>query len=267
MTYLKQIGSFVLAVGLCVGSASASLQQDEVPTMTTDDILRNPDSVTRVNADVAAEAKASELEAASKRKVSEGYALFSGPRQYSFERPAAWQPIELKSSPGELSLDGSFQDLATGAVVTAISAERNAQQQTVDITKDESVAALLGPMLNPGSKSAEIKILRQTKGAGDNGVQWLRIKAEGTGQTTDGKSVPTTYWVQMIQIDSRFALVAVGYPTAQPAAAEQAFHTVRTLEFDDVAGSTSSGAPKTESEAGQQSEIKKNRAGGMRRKP
>lgn len=218
-------------------------QQDGVPSLTTDDVRNDPNSVTRARVEAEA-AKAAPAETAATTPATRvGYVRVTTPSGYRFERPAAWEPIDdlaPQNAPSFFKYDAIFQDPKTGAVLSAISVDRSQVQSPVDISDAASVNTLLATMLNPTNSKDGVKIFRQLTGDGPNGAKWLRIKAQGTGQTVDGAIVETLFWVQLIQTESKLALVAVGYPASQQdAAAQPAFHAVRTLEFSDVTGSES----------------------------
>lgn len=238
------IGVAVLTLASVVATANPP-RQDETPSLTTDDVVRAPDSVTNANAAAAADEAARETTEAAKREAeagaAAGYTKFLAPSGYVFERPSTWRRVEnleSKGAPGAFKYDAVFQDPTTGAVISAVSVDKSKLGSVVDISDKVAVNKLLTTMLNPTNAKAGVKIFRQTTGDGPNKTKWLRIKAQGTGQATDGRTVDTTFWVQIVQSDAQLALVAVGYPTTrEKEASVTAFHTVRTLEMNNVGGS------------------------------
>jgi hypothetical protein len=264
-------GAILLIASVVVVPAAA--RQDETPSLTTEDVLRTPDSTTNANiaAEEAAAARA-EDEAAAKAEsgaASAGYTRVVTPSGYSFERPEGWkrvESLESKGAPSFFKYDAIFQDPKSGAVISAVSVDRSALESPIDISDPQSVNQLLSTMLNPANAKDGVKIFRQVPGTAPNGTKWLRIKAQGNGQATDGTVVDTTFWVELIQSDSQLALVAVGYPTAQQdAVGEAAFHTVRTLEMENAPGPAAPAADRDRGavDAGTTTR-KKNSAGGLR---
>jgi hypothetical protein len=246
------LSALLVGASVIAGAPHAVARQDGVPTLSTDDVRRDPNSVTgaREAKAAAAEAAVAEEDAAPVRRgVSAGYTLVTTSSGYRFERPSDWKAIENltpENAPSYFKYDALFQDPATGAVVSAISIDRSQLASPIDIADASSLNTLLATMLNPVGATSGVKIFRQTTGDGPRGSKWLRIKAQGTGQAEDGAVVDTIFWVQIVQTETRFALVAVGYPaTQQNAVAEAAFHTVRTLEIHDGAG-TQAGAEERE---------------------
>lgn len=228
------------------GTASA---QEPTPTLHTDDLVSYPHSDTNArtvaDAKLAEAARAEAAVAAASGPAEAGYVRVDSPSGYSFERPETWTPVPdlvAKDAPGYLRYDGVFQDPKTGSVISAISVDRTQLQSPIDVGDSGSVSTLLATMLNPSGSKEGVKLFRQTTGVSKNGAKWFRVKAQGAGKAVDGSSVDTTYWVQLIQSDSVLALVAVAYPTGQQeAAAQRAFHTVRTLE---VAGKDAAAVKK-----------------------
>lgn len=263
----------LLVVASLVGVPAAA-RQDETPSLTTEDVLRTPDSTTNVNTAVKV-AAAARAEAAAKTEpgggpAAAGYAKVLTASGYSFERPEAWKRVEnleSKGAPSFFKYDAIFQDPKSGAVISAVSVDRSALDAPIDIADPKSVNQLLSTMLNPANAKDGVKIFRQVPGTSPNGTKWLRIKAQGNGQSTDGTVVDTTFWVELVQSDSQLALVAVGYPTAQQdSVGEAAFHTVRTLEMENASGPAT--APAADRGPGKpdagKAPRKKNSAGGLR---
>ncbi len=248
--------------------------QQGTPSLTTDDVVRQPDSTTNVNvaageaARERAEADAAAKAAVANSAASAGYAKVDTASGYTFERPDAWKRVENLESAGAPSFfkyDAVFQDPTSGAVISAVSVDRSQLESPIDIGDTASVNTLLSTMLNPANVRDGVKIYRQVTGETQNGNRWLRIKAQGNGQSTDGTVVDTTFWVQLVQSDTRLALVAVGFPTAQQGAvAQAAFHTVRTLEIQNVAGSAPTDG-ETNGSGAATTPRKKNSAGGVRK--
>jgi hypothetical protein len=274
MTINRRTGGVVLlSAGLLAAAPWARAAQDQAPTLTTEDVLDAPESATTANevaaADAARKAEADAKVAADKAAATPGYVRVSAPSGYAFERPAKWKAVENlepKGAPSFFKIDAVFQDPKTGSVVTAISVERAKLSSPVDIADEKSVEKLLSSMLNPANSKDGIKIMRKTSGEQEDGGKWLRVKAQGTGQTADGAVVSTTFWVQLAQTKDRLALVAVGYPSSQgEAAGVAAFHTVRTLEMSNGAGSSSTAAgPAGGGQPAAKPTKKKNSAGGLR---
>jgi len=261
------IGVFLLGASLLATPAAA--QQDDNPTLTTDDVLGTKDSVTNANAVTAEEAAAADAKPTA-APAAEGYERVTTASGYTFERPLTWKRVEnleSKGAPNYFKYDAVFQDPATGAVISAVSVDRSQLDSPIDITDAKAVNELLATMLNPANKKNAVKIFRQVSGAESNGSKWVRIKAQGNGQAVDGSVVDTTFWVQLVQSDAKLALVAVGYPSASPeAVAEHAFHTVRTLEIANASGTGAAGGPEPgATNDGTAPKKKKNGAGGVRK--
>jgi hypothetical protein len=264
--------SVALLLGLSLVSASAATQQNDTPSLTTDDVVRTRDSVTNANAAANAEAAARAAAAkpdATLGPAADGYARFKAESGYSFERPDGWKRVEnleSKGAPSYFKYDAVFQDPKSGAVISAVSVDRSQLDSPIDISDTKSVNTLLATMLNPANKKDAVKIFRQVTGQTQSGARYLRIKAQGNGLAVDGSVVDTTFWVEVAQSDARLALVAVGYPSAkQKEVSEAAFHTVRTLEMEDGAGPAAAPTVDTarKPDAGK-AKRKKNSAGGMR---
>lgn len=243
-----------LLLAACIGAVAfpvfAQDGQEPVPSLQTDDLIFYPYSDTNANAAAAAAeaaaAKAEEAKTAVAGTAEPGYVRVSTTSGYSFERPDGWAPVPdlvAKDAPGYLRYDAVFQDPKTGSVISAISVDRTQLQTPIDVADPKSVNTLLATMLNPTGAKEGVKLFRQTTGASKSGAKWLRVKAQGTGKAVDGSSVDTTFWVQLIQSDSVLALVAVAFPSQQgEAAAQLAFHTVRTLELSTGANPAASAA-------------------------
>lgn len=237
---MKRSGTWsALLVGasLLAAAPAAPARQEGVPTLTTEDVRRDPASVTSAT---EAEAEAPEAAAPPSKGPAGGYTLVTTASGYRFERPADWQAIDNltpENAPGYFKYDALFQDPKTGAVVSAISIDRSQLESPIDVSDTASLNTLLATMLNPTGSKSGVKIFRQVSGDGPGGSKWLRIKAQGTGQSEDGAILDTIFWVQIVQTEGRFALVAVGFPASQESAvAQAAYHTVRTLEIHDGAG-------------------------------
>jgi hypothetical protein len=213
------------------------LQRDDTPTLRTEDVLDAPEAVTTRRESEAPAVVATG--AVTTRAATKGYVRMtvSG---YSFERPEGWKPIEnleAAGAPTFFKYDAVLQDPDTGAVISAVSVDQASLEAPIDIGNVEVINALLNSMLNPAGAKDGVKLFRQVTGNNPDGSKWLRIKAQGNGQATDGTVVDTTFWVQFVQSDKKLALVAVGYPTArQNDVATIAFHTVRTLELENASG-------------------------------
>jgi hypothetical protein len=234
-----------VALLVCAGllgapSSARALQQDDTPSLTTQDVLDKPDAVTTRREAKPPEATATAVGSATAPKpAAKGYTRMkvSG---YSFERPEGWKPIanlEASGTPTFFKYDAVFQDPTTGAVISAVSVDQASLQTPIDIENPQVVNSLLNSMLNPAQSKSGVKLFRQVTGKNEDGSKWLRIKAQGNGQAVDGSVVDTTFWVQFVQSADKLALVAVGYPTTQQnAVAQIAFHTVRTLEMENAPG-------------------------------
>jgi hypothetical protein len=258
------------ALGVALLAPHAQGQsQEPAPSLTTDDVMEAPAAVTR---DYAAEAAAKTAAAAKETKAARrGYVRVTTARGYSFERPETWRPVENlvpKGAPSFFTVDAIFEDPATGAVATAISVDRETLTTPIDVGNREAVNNLLGTMLSTADDKTPIKILRRDAGEeAERRLQWVRIKAEGTGQAQDGSVVPTTYWVQVAQTPDVLAVIAVGYPSEQADASVAAFHIARTLEVTDAAGpGTNSAGQSGRRDDGTAPEgaAKKDSAGGVR---
>jgi hypothetical protein len=271
--FASALAACVLGAGLLTPVAVAgpvqNAGQDPVPSLTTDDVMMAPAAVTK---DYEARTTATAVAAATESKAAaKGYSRVTTARGYSFERPADWKAVENlvpKGAPSFFTIDAIFEDARTGAVATAISVDRSKLTSPIDVGNREAVNNLLGTMLASGDAKATIKILRREAGeVGESKLQWVRIKAQGSGQAQDGSVIPTTYWVQIAQTPDVLALVAVGYPSDQPDAGVSAYHIARTLEVTNVAGSEK-GSPGESAtrDAGAAAEgpAKKNSAGGVR---
>jgi hypothetical protein len=271
-------GVILLSAGLLAAApwarAGDGAGQAPTPTLTTEDVRGVPESATNANdvaaAEAALKAEADAKATAAKAGVSPGYVRVTAPSGYVFERPAEWtavENLEPKGAPSYFKIDAVFQDPKTGSVITAISVERAKLASPVDVSDEKSVAKLLSSMLNPADSKDGIKVLRKVAGEQGDGAKWVRVKAQGSGQTADGAVVPTTFWVQLAQTDDRLALVAVGYPTSQgDAAGVAAFHTVRTLEINNGSGSAAAlDRPAAGGQPAAKPAKKKNSAGGMRK--
>jgi hypothetical protein len=237
MNRSASLGALLLAASL--SATPITFAQDGVPTLTTDDVRSDPSSVTRSNEPDPDDDATEGAEAAESAAPSRGYVRVTTPSGYRFERPAGWEPIEnlvSNGAPSYFKYDAIFQDPKTGAVLSAISVDRSQIDSPLDIGDEASINQLLATMLNPANAKSGVKIFRQIRGDTANGARWLRIKAQGTGQAEDGSIVDTHFWVQIVQTDTRFALVAVGYPAQQESAAQAAYHAVRTLEIEHVGG-------------------------------
>ena len=231
-------GAVVLAA--IFASAPSASAQDDTPSLTTEDVLKSPQSVTNANAAAAEAAAAAKAEADAEAATgpapaAPGYTKFVAPSGYAFDRPAEWTPVknlEPQGAPSAFTYDAVFQDAKTGAVVSAVSVDKSQLGDVFDIGDANAVNKLLSTMLNPANLKQGVKIFRQVTGDGPHKTKWLRIKAQGNAQATDGRTVDTTFWVQIVQSDAHLALVAVGYPSAREKDASlPAFHSVKTLEM------------------------------------
>ena len=251
---IQKLGTSV-AVLVCAGllgaAAPARAQQDDTPSLRTEDVLDTPDSVTSRR--VAEPSVAPDAAAApgAPKAAAKGYTVTRTASGYSFERPNGWKAVEnleAAGAPTFFKYDAVYQDPVTGAVISAVSVDQASLDAPIDIGNAQIVNALLNSMLNPTESKEGVKIFRQLTGTNKDGTKWLRIKAQGNGQAVDGAVIDTTFWVQFVQSDKKLALVAVGFPTAQQAAVAQiALHTVRTLEMDNVSGPAAAPAgPRTE---------------------
>jgi hypothetical protein len=271
MMKLGMGGALLLGAGLLAAPAVAG--QQDAATLTTEDVLRTPNSRTNVNAaeaaDAAAKAAAAPKPAASEAPASEGYTRVVASSGYTFERPEGWKRVEnleSKGAPSFFKYDAVFQDPSTGAVISAVSIDRSQLDSPIDISDTKSVNQLLSTMLNPANLKQGVKIFRQVTGSDPNGTKWLRIKAQGNGQALDGSTVDTMFWVEVAQSATNLALVAVGYPTAkQNDVNVAAFHTVRTLEMENGSGPAAAQAGEHGRQPdGTKAPRKKNGTGGVR---
>jgi hypothetical protein len=262
-----------LIVAVALGASlfampAAAQQQDDNPTLTTDDVHATTDSVTNANTERARAAAAAKAAEPVTAPVTAGYERVTTTSGYTFERPAGWKRVEnleSKGAPSYFKYDAVFQDPATGAVISAVSVDRAQLDSPIDVTNSKAVNQLLATMLNPANKKNAVKVFRQVSGTEPNGSRWLRIKAQGNGQALDGSVVDTMFWVQLVQSDARLALVAVGYPVAkQNDVAEYAFHTVRTLEISNVSATGAAGGAEPGPASGTTPKKKKNGKGGVR---
>src|SRR4051794_32635867 len=122
-----------LIVALLLGAAgfampAAAQQQNDNPTLTTDDVHATTDSVTNKNTE-AADAEAAAVAAKPvTAPVSDGYERVTTASGYTFERPKDWKRVEnleAKGAPSYFKYDAVFQDPATGAVISAVSVDRS----------------------------------------------------------------------------------------------------------------------------------------------
>jgi hypothetical protein len=251
-----------------LATPAAARQQDDTPTLTTDDVRSATDSVTNANTERERKAAAAKEAEPVTAPVSAGYERVTTTSGYTFERPKGWKRVEnleSKGAPGYFKYDAVFQDPKSGAVLSAVSVDRSQLDSPIDVTDAKAVNQLLATMLNPANKKNAVKVFRQVNGTEDNGTKWLRIKAQGNGQALDGSVVDTMFWVQLVQSDAKLALVAVGYPVAkQDDVAEYAFHTVRTLEITNASGTGAAGEPEPKPAGGATPKKKKNSKGGVR---
>ena len=262
------IASFVCVGLLGLPTPTYAVQQNDTPSLTTEDVLDSSSSETRRRVDSAPAALEAEGVATAPRAAAAGYTRIATASGYSFERPDGWklvENLEAAGAPTFFKYDAIFQDPVTGAVISAVSVDQASLDQPIDIASPEVVNSLLNSMLNPASSKEGVKIFRQLTGTNPNGTKWLRIKAQGNGQSTDGTVVDTMFWVQFLQSDTKLALVAVGYPTTQQdAVAQIAFHTVRTLEMENVSGPPAPAGTQPEPAGGRPPVPTKNSAGGLR---
>jgi hypothetical protein len=219
---------------LAPGALAQQESQGDPPSLTTYDVLNIPDAASYEFATKRAEARARAALAAESSKAAKGYLRMVSPSGFAFERPESWQAIDIQASgaPGGFKSEAVYQDTSTGAVLTAMSFDRTAAGEALDIANKETVDRVLNLMLNPSNDAAtSVKVIkRETGEEPERGTQWVRVKAEGVSQAEGGGSVPATFWVQMAQSKGLVAVVAVAFPSEQRAAAVPAFHSVRTLE-------------------------------------
>jgi hypothetical protein len=223
-------GVVTLCVGLAsgVGAQTPATQDEDVPTMTTDDVRDVPGAI-------VAPRPAPTAEISTTKATARGYVRVTTKTGYSFERPASWRLVDNlapKGAPSYFTSDAIFQDDRTGAVATAMSVDRSKVTGTVDITDRATVDNLVTAMLGAGDPKAAIKISeRQTGEIGDKKVNWVRVLAEGQAKAQGGGTVPASFVVQLEQSATLLAVIAVSYPSSQQAARAAALYTVSTLEL------------------------------------
>src|SRR5262245_49393364 len=124
---MKKSGlSVAVLMGAALLAPPVGAWQQGTPSLTTDDVVRQPDSTTNVNvaageaARERAEADAAAKAAAANSAASAGYAKVDTASGYTFERPEAWKRVENLESAGAPSFfkyDAVFQDPDSGAVI------------------------------------------------------------------------------------------------------------------------------------------------------
>lgn len=247
----KELGIFAAAAGtviICSGLATAAPQspasQDDVPSLTMDDVRDIPGAV-------VAPRPAATPDVVTSRATARGFVRVTTKSGYSFERPSAWKAVDNlapKGAPSYFTSDAIFQDDRTGAVATAMSVDRSKVTGAIDIGDRATVDNLITAMLGAGDPKATIKIReRQSGEVSDKKISWVRVLAEGQAKAQGGGSVPASFVVQLQQSPNLLAVIAVSYPTSQQGVQTAAMHTVSTIELPDAAAPsapTAKPAPK-----------------------
>jgi hypothetical protein len=252
----KGLGRFAAATGmvaLCsvfvtVGTAQTPASQDEVPSMSTDDIRDVPGAIVTPRTRVASPVVTS-------RAAAPGFVRVTTKSGYSFEHPSTWKPVENlvpKGAPSYFTSDATFQDDRTGAAATAMSFDRSKVTGSIDIGDRTTVDNLVTAMLGGGDAKANVQIReRQSGELPDKKISWVRILAEGQAKAQGGGAVPASFVVQIGQSPTMLAIVAVTYPSSQAAMQRAAIYTVSTLELPAAAaGDKAAPKPPTRNTAG-----------------